>query len=309
MKTLVLGTRGSALALAQSRQFARDLEAIHPDLTVEERVIKTTGDKQQGQPLPEIGGKGVFTLEIEDALLQGEIDFAVHSLKDLPPMMPDGLTLAAVPRRESPADALILRSDSETWERPNAEMPELPLGARVGTSSLRRAAMLRHIRPDLKIESVRGNIDTRLMKLETQGFHAILLARAGLKRLEVEGVDARNLPESWFIPAPGQGALAIQSRADDLDTRAILMGLEDPPTRAAIEAERAIVSELNAGCSTPLGALARAYGDAVSINAAVLSPDGTRRISVHIQGSGNPELIGKRAAQSLLDKGALELLV
>ena len=288
MKTLVLGTRGSALALAQSRQFARALEAIHPDLTVEERVIRTTGDKQQGQPLPEIGGKGVFTLEIEDALLNGDIHFAVHSLKDLPPTMPDGLILAAVPRRESPADALILRSDSETWERPNAELPELPLGARVGTSSLRRAAMLRHIRPDLEVESVRGNIDTRLMKLENQNFHAILLARAGLNRLEVEGVEARNLPESWFIPAPGQGALAIQSRADDLDTRAILMGLEDPNTRAAIEAERAIVSELNAGCSTPLGALARAYGDAISINAAVLSPDGAHRISVNVQGSGSP---------------------
>ena len=265
-----MGTRGSALALAQARQFARALEQLHPDLTVEERIIRTTGDKQQGQPLPEIGGKGVFTLEIEEALLNSDIDFAVHSLKDLPPTMPDGLVLAAVPSRESPADALILRSDSDSWERPQAEMPELPLGAKVGTSSLRRAAMMRHVRPDLQIESVRGNIDTRLMKLETQGFHAILLARAGLKRLEVEGIDARNLPESWFIPAPGQGALAIQSRINDLDTRAILMGLEDAPTRAAIEAERAIVSELNAGCSTPLGALARAYGDAVSINAAVL---------------------------------------
>ena len=309
MKILKMGTRGSALALAQSRQFARDLEAHHPDLSVEEHIIRTTGDKQQGQPLPEIGGKGVFTLEIEDALLQGAIDFAVHSLKDLPPQMPDGLVLAAVPLRESPADALILRSDNAEWESANAEMPELPLGARVGTSSLRRAAMLKHIRPDLQVESVRGNIDTRLMKLETQGFHAILLARAGLRRLEIEGVDARNLPESWFIPAPGQGALAIQSRADDVNTRAILMGLEDPGTRAAIEAERAIVSELNAGCSTPLGALARAYGEAVSINAAVLSVDGTRRISVNVQGSGAPEVIGQRAARSLLDKGALELLV
>ena len=309
MKTLKMGTRGSALALAQARQFARDLEALHPKLTVEERIIRTTGDKQQGQPLPEIGGKGVFTLEIEEALLNSTIDFAVHSLKDLPPLMPDGLVLACVPLRESPADALILRSDSEAWERPQAEMPELPLGARVGTSSLRRAAMLRHIRPDLQVESVRGNIDTRLMKLETQGFHAILLARAGLRRLEVEGVDARNLPESWFVPAPGQGALAIQSRTDDLSTRAILMGLQDEATRAAIEAERAIVHELGAGCSTPLGALARAYGEAISINAVVLSPDGTRRIAVHVQGSGAPEVIGRRAARSLLDKGALELLV
>ena len=241
--------------------------------------------------------------------MKGEIHFAVHSLKDLPPAMPDGLVLAAVPARENPADALVLRSDSESWDAANAEVPELPLGAKVGTSSLRRAAMLRHLRPDLQIESVRGNIDTRLMKLETQGFHAILLARAGLSRLEVEGVDARNLPESWFVPAPGQGALAIQSRADDLDTRAIVMGLEDPATRAAVEAERAIVHELNAGCSTPLGALARATGEAISINAVVLSLDGARRIAVNVQGSGAPELIGRRAAQSLLDKGALELLI
>lgn len=304
-----MGTRGSALALAQARQFARDLEAHHPDLKVEERIIRTTGDKQQGQPLPEIGGKGVFTLEIEDALLSSEIDFAVHSLKDLPPAMPEGLVLACVPLRESPADALILRSDNADWEAAHAELPELPFGARIGTSSLRRAAMLKHIRPDLIVESVRGNVETRLMKLETQGFHAIILARAGLKRLEVEGVDARNLPESWFIPAPGQGALAIQSRIDDVNTRAILMGLEDAATRAAIEAERAIVLELNAGCSTPLGALARAYGDSISINAAVLSLDGMRRISVNVQGSGAPEVIGGRAARSLLDKGALELLV
>ena len=304
-----MGTRGSALALAQARQFARDLEALHPDLKVEERVIRTTGDKQQGQPLPEIGGKGVFTLEIEDALLKSEIDFAVHSLKDLPPTMPEGLVLACVPLRESPADALILRSDSDNWEAANAELPELPIGAKIGTSSLRRAAMLKHIRPDLIVENVRGNVETRLMKLETQGFHAIILARAGLRRLEVEGIDARNLPESWFVPAPGQGALAIQSRVGDVNTRAILLGLEDAATRAAIEAERAIVTQLNAGCSTPLGALARAYGDSISINAAVLSPDGTRRIAVHVQGSGAPEVIGARAAQSLLDKGALELLV
>ena len=308
MKILTMGTRGSPLALAQSRQIARELELIHPDLRVDERIIRTTGDKQQGQPLPQIGGKGVFTLEIESALLSGDIDFAVHSLKDLPPGMPEGLVLASVPERESPADALVLHPDSENWPPANAELPMLPIGAKIGTSSLRRAAMLLHLRPDLQIESVRGNIDTRIKKLESENFAAIVLARAGLRRLEVDEIDARNLPESWFVPAPGQGALALQARQSDLDTRAILLGLEDVPTRAAVEAERALVAFLGAGCSTPLGALARSVGENLTMHAVVLSPDGRQRIAASVQGSGAPELIGERVARSLLERGAGEIL-
>lgn len=304
-----MGTRGSPLALTQSRQFARALENLHSDLCVEERIIRTTGDKNQGAPLPEIGGKGVFTLEIESALLAGEIDFAVHSLKDLPPQMPQGLVLACVPFRENVADALVLHD----LNVPELEVSDLPLkllphGARIGTSSLRRRAMLLHLRPDLQISDVRGNIDTRVRKLHEEGFHAIVLARAGLNRLKIEGVESLNLPESHFIPAPGQGALAIQARQNDLNTRAILLGLEDSATRAAVEAERAIVEELNAGCSTPLGALARASGDLISLHAAVLSPDGRQRIAVSVQGSGAPELIGQRAARALLERGAKEVL-
>ena len=307
-KILKMGTRGSALALAQARQFAATLEFFHPDLQVEEHVIRTTGDKNQGQPLPEIGGKGVFTLEIEAALLGGDIDFAVHSLKDLPPFMPEGLTLACVPVRESPADCLIFNPSLSEDEGFKGELGQLPSGAKVGTSSLRRRTMLLNLRPDLQIEDVRGNIDTRLRKLEEQNFAAIVLARAGLNRLEVEGVRAHNLPESWFVPAPGQGALAIQARTDDLDTRSILLALQDEATRSAVEAERAVVSHLQAGCSTPLGAIARAYGDTLSLHAVVLSPDGSRRIAVSVQGAGAPDLIGERAARSLLEKGAGELL-
>ena len=309
MKILKMGTRGSHLALSQARLVARQLEALHPDLTVEEQIIRTTGDKNQGQPLPEIGGKGVFTLEIEDALLNDEIDFAVHSLKDLPPEMPVGLCLAAVPARENPCDTLVLHDfNIPSTENGDLALKILPLGALVGTSSGRRAAMLRNLRPDLKIESVRGNIDTRIRKLHEQGFHAIVLARAGMNRAEIEPSNTLNLPESWFVPAPGQGALALQSRRDDLDSRAILMALEDAPTRAAIEAERAVVSTLEAGCSTPLGVLARSVGDAISMHAVVLSLDGTQRIAVSVQGSGAPELIGIRAAKSLLEKGAREIL-
>ncbi|BCM92339.1 porphobilinogen deaminase [Abditibacteriota bacterium] len=305
---LKMGTRGSALALAQARQFAATLEFFHPGLKVEEHIIRTTGDKNQASPLPQIGGKGVFTLEIEAALLGGEIDFAVHSLKDLPPAMPDGLILACVPLRESPADCLILNPNGSEDEGFKGELSFLPLGSKVGTSSLRRRAMLLNLRPDLQIEDVRGNIDTRLRKLQDENFAAIVLARAGLNRLEVEGIRANNLPESWFVPAPGQGALAIQARTDDLDTRSILLGLQDEATRSAVEAERAVVAELNAGCSTPLGAIARAYGDTLSLHATVLSPDGKHRIAVSVQGSGAPDLIGQRAARSLLEKGAGELL-
>ncbi len=219
--TLKMGTRGSALALAQARQFAAILEFFHPGLSVEEHIIRTTGDKNQTASLPSIGGKGVFTLEIEAALLSGEIDFAVHSLKDLPPLMPDGLCLACVPQREVPADCLILNPDSPEDNGFKGELSMLPFGSKVGTSSLRRRAMLLQLRPDLQIEDVRGNIDTRLRKLQNENFSAIVLARAGLNRLEVETPRAHNLPESWFVPAPGQGALAIQARTGDLDTRAI----------------------------------------------------------------------------------------
>ncbi len=307
-KTLVMGTRGSALALAQARQFALQLEFFHPDLRIEERIIRTTGDKNQGASLPSIGGKGVFTLEIEAALLSGEIDFAVHSLKDLPPLMPEGLSLACVPLRESPADCLILSPNLGEDEGFKGELSQLPLGAKVGTSSLRRRAMLLHLRPDLAVEDVRGNIDTRLQKLQSEGFAAIVLARAGMARLGVEGARAHSLPESYFVPAPGQGALAIQARTDDLDTRSILLALQDEATRSAVEAERAVVAGLNAGCSTPLGAIARAFGDVLSLHAAVLSPDGRRRVAVSLQGAGAPELIGARAARSLQEKGAEELL-
>lgn len=309
MKILKMGTRGSPLALAQARLMAREIEALHPDLQVQEHIIRTTGDKNQGQPLPEIGGKGVFTLEIEAALLNGEIDFAVHSLKDLPPAMPQGLCLAAVPRRENPCDTLVLHDfNIPTTETGDLALKILPLGARVGTSSGRRAAMLANLRPDLQISSVRGNIDTRIRKLHEEGFHAIVLARAGMNRAAIWPENTLNLPESWFVPAPGQGALALQSRQTDLDTRAILMAMEDAPTRAAIEAERAVVAELGAGCSTPLGALARAVGNSISMHATVLSPDGRERIAVSVQGSGAPELIGMRAARSLLEKGARAIL-
>ncbi len=305
---LVMGTRGSPLALAQSRAFARALEAAHAGLTVEERIIRTTGDKQQSAPLPSIGGKGVFTLEIENALRDGEIDFAVHSLKDLPPEMPAGLCLGAIPRRAPANDVCVLNSSQKTEF--DGALPFLPRGAKVGTSSLRRSAQLLHLRPDLVITDVRGNIDTRLRKLDEQ-FDAIVLARAGLERLGVE-IDAARLhdfDESEFVPAPGQGALAIEARSDDEPTLRFLTALDDAATRAEIEAERGAMRALNAGCSTPLGARAIYKDGRVKLRACVLSIDGTQRIFAEDEDSAeNAQLLGNRVAEHLLKMGAADLM-
>lgn len=301
---LVMGTRGSALALAQSRQFARELEKAHPGLVVEERIIRTTGDKQQSAPLPSIGGKGVFTLEIEAALHENEIDFAVHSLKDLPPDLPAGLCLGAIPRRASANDVCVLRAGASG---------ALPQGARVGTSSLRRAAQFLHVRPELRIENIRGNIDTRLHKLEEQNFDAIILARAGLERLglieEIGAARLLDLDEREFVPAPGQGALAIEAREGDERTLQLLAALDDAATRAEIGAERTAMRALNAGCSTPLGARAVAQDGRLHLWAVVLSVDGTQRVFAEREGAiSESSLIGEDVARQLRSAGAVDLM-
>lgn len=307
LTTITMGTRGSALALAQARQFARQLEAAHEGLRVEEKIIRTTGDKQQSVPLPAIGGKGVFTLEIENALHAGEIDFAVHSLKDLPPELPDGLILGAIPRRAPASDVCILR------EAAVCSVEALPRHAKVGTSSLRRRAQLLSLRPDLQIEDIRGNIDTRLRKLEDQNFDAILLARAGLQRLGlIEQIDGRwfALDERDFVPAPGQGALAIEARAADEATLKLLSALDDEATRAEIGAERTAMRALNAGCSTPLGARAVASGDTLHLWATVLSPDGVQRLFAQAQGDIKKAVeLGENVARQLREKGASDLMI
>jgi hydroxymethylbilane synthase len=298
----VLGTRGSALALAQSRHVAAQLKAAHPDLEIEERIIRTTGDVRSAASLPAIGGKGVFTLEIEAALLSGEIDFAVHSLKDLPPDMPAGLCLAAVPQRASAADVLIHNPEIKTR---NSTL-------KIGTSSLRRRAMILSLHPDWQVAEIRGNVGTRLEKMQRENFDAIILAHAGLQRLQLEPELQNQLEEldsQAFISAPGQGALGIQARSDDERILTLLNALEDDATRAEIIAERAIVRALNAGCSTPLGALAVLQSGVLSLRACVLSPDGQTRIDAG--GKGIPERageLGQSVAQKLLEQGAQELL-
>jgi hydroxymethylbilane synthase len=304
-----MGTRGSALALAQSRQVARQLETLNPGLRVEERIIRTTGDAQQTAALPAIGGKGVFTLEIEQALLAREIDFAVHSLKDLPPLFPAGLCLAAVPQRESAADVLILHSRFAQSTLCADWQTLLPQNARVGTSSLRRAAQLKYLRPDFRIENVRGNIDTRLRKLEEQNFDAIVLALAGLNRLELSVGYAIEFDQRQFVPAPGQGALAIEARSDDEAVLKVLSSLEHAATRSEIVAERTAMEALNAGCSTPLGARAVASENNLELWGAVLSTDGTRRLFAHVQSTLEAsENAGRELASLLQFQGAGELI-
>jgi len=302
-----MGTRGSPLALAQSRQIATALEAAHLGLRVEERVIRTTGDKLQSAPLPAIGGKGVFTLEIEQALLSGDIDFAVHSLKDLPPQSPPGLAIIAIPPRESASDVCILKS---AIQNPQSEIP-LPFlahAARVGTSSLRRRAQLLYLRPDLRVENLRGNIDTRLRKLEEQQLDAIILAQAGLNRLGVLPVLAACLDEREFVPAPGQGALAIEARGGDARVAPLLSVLEDAATRAEITAERAAMRALNAGCSTPLGARAVVSKDGLQMWAVIVSPDGAQRVFVEANGAASDAaIIGEKIARQLIAQGGREL--
>lgn len=309
MTTLIMGTRGSALALAQSRQFAAQLENRHPGLRVEERIIRTTGDMQQGVPLPQIGGKGVFTLEIEQALLNREIDFAVHSLKDLPPLLPAGLCLACTPKRQDAGDVCLVREAGLSQTK--ATLPFLPLGAKVGTSSLRRRAQLLALRPDIEISDVRGNIDTRLKKLQSGGYDAIILAAAGLNRLELDLGESQlyAFEQRDFVPAPGQGALAIEAREGDDKVLPFLKALEDAASLAEVSAERAAMSALNAGCSTPLGARAVVDGDSLHLWAAVLSEDGRRRVFVEEKGEAADAIgLGQRVAQKLLDEGAGELL-
>lgn len=306
MSTLVLGTRGSDLALAQSRQVATQLETAHPGLKVEERVIRTTGDIRSAKSLPAVGGKGAFTLEIENALLSGEIDFAVHSLKDLPPEMPEGLGLAAVPKRASACDVLIRNPKLHPEKISGNPHPK------IGTSSLRRSALVLSLHPEWTTAGIRGNVGTRLEKMERENFDAIILAHAGLQRLELEEplqTQIEILDPRRFIPAPAQGALGIQARNQDESTLALLQSLEDDITRAEILAERTIVRLLGAGCSTPLGALAVAEAGTLTVHACVLSPDGKKRIDADAQGAlADAVLIGENVAQKLLSQGAQELL-
>lgn len=313
---IIIGSRGSKLALTQSRQVADALRAFHPGLVVEIIEIKTTGDRNLGASLSELGGKGAFTKELEDALLARQCDIAVHSLKDLPTTLPDGLRILCTPAREDTRDVAILRDDSTAESA--LPLGWIPDGMAVGTSSLRRRAQLARLRPDLRVMEFRGNVDTRIKKLREGQVFACLLAAAGLKRLalldeaemRIEGLRAHWLQAPDWLPAAGQGALAIEGRSDDPTTAQLLAPLHDAGTFAAVTAERAFLNELGAGCQAPVGALAICpEGSAIHLQGCVLSQDGAQRVHGKKAGDiADPAGCGRSLAQRLLKEGASQLL-
>ncbi len=299
---LVFATRPSALARWQTQWVIHALQKVYPDLNCEEKVITTQGDKVLDKPLPEIGGKGLFTQELEGELLSGEVHCAVHSLKDLPVENSAGLTIGCIPVRAEVRDALISGK--------GFTLATLPQNAVVGTSSLRRAAQLLAIRPDLKITSLRGNVDTRVRKALEGQYDAIVLAGAGLTRLGLDQHVTEWLSLDVMLPAPGQGALAVQCRSNDDSTLRLLAALEDESTRGAVTAERAFLSGLGGGCAVPVAAYAAALSQqrpALSLTGLVISEDGKRAIKV--TGKGTDALkLGNRLALQAISQGANEIL-
>jgi hydroxymethylbilane synthase len=300
LKALRIGTRGSALALWQARSIARALletTSVEPEIV----IIKTSGDKFQQTSFSQIGTKGIFIKELEDALLDGRIDLAVHSMKDVPTEMPEGLTIAAIGKREDVRDALLSSS--------GATLASLPQGARVGTSSLRRQSQLLYARRDLRVLELRGNVDTRVEKLKRGDYDAIVLAKAGLDRLGLSGNISQVLPHDVSLPAAGQGAIGIEARTGDAETFRVLATLEDAETRSAVTAERSALAGLGGGCQVPIGAWGRVENGKLALDVVVLSSDGTQRMWE--KDSGSPEeaeAIGKRIAQKLRACGAAALL-
>jgi hydroxymethylbilane synthase len=294
-----IGTRASALALVQAGEVAAALRARGQD--VEILPIRTEGDRLAAARLATIGGKGLFVREIEDALLAGTVDVAVHSLKDLPAEFPDGLMLAAFPVREDPRDTIITRSAGG--------LSGLPPGAVVGTSSPRRRALVLAARPDLVVEPLRGNVDTRLRKLETEAFDAVILAAAGLKRLGLMPTHAEPLAVDTFVPAVGQGVLGLEARADDERVRTALAALDDRVTRACALAERAFLTRLGASCVTPVAGHASIESGTLVMRALVVSEDG-KRILRERGTAALPEAssLGRRLAESLLGQGAATMV-
>jgi hydroxymethylbilane synthase len=305
---LVIGTRKSPLALWQSEYVKAELQAAFPGISVELKHVITSGDKNQNSaaPIPLIGGKGLFTAELEECLRAKEIDLAVHSLKDLPTTLDPQFTIGAVPARSYVEDVVVSRSGKP--------LADLPVGAVVGTSSVRRSSQVLRIRPDLKIQIIRGNVDTRIRKLRAEGgeYDAIVLARAGLARLGLEKEITQVLQERDMLPAPGQGALGIECRSDDVELLAMLQKLHDPKTAAEVTAERTFLQRLGAGCNTPVAARATVTEEAgevrLSFSGRCLAPDGTRVIEVAGEGRvDDATRLGDSMAEAAFSQGFREI--
>jgi hydroxymethylbilane synthase len=304
MQNLVIGTRGSQLARWQANWAKSTLEQRRPDLTVEIRIVSTRGDRILDVALPKLGeqGKGLFTKELEDEMLAGQIDIAVHSLKDLPTEMTDGLHIAAISERQDVRDALVAGPEITS-------LAELKPGARVGTSSLRRQSQIRAVRPDLILDPIRGNVDTRISKVDQGAFDAVILASAGLRRLGREDRITEYLSVDVVLPAVGQGALGIQTRVDDDRVNSIANSLDDEASRLACVAERAFLKALGGGCLVPIAAHATIENTAMTISGLVASVDGAQMVrGTHSGQFDRPEEVGAALAEDLLRRGAGRLL-
>ena len=303
--SLVIGSRGSKLALTQAEMIRAELARLDPARTIRIDIIKTSGDASKA-PLSVIGGKGVFTKELEDALLDTRIDIAVHSLKDLPTIIPNGLVIAAICKREDPRDALVL---NQQRSGSTASIRALPHGAIIGTSSPRRLSQLRHLRDDLVVKELRGNVDTRLRKLDEGEYDALVLACAGLRRLGLDERISAALPAAEMLPAVGQGALGIETRAGDEDTIATARQLDHKFTRLACTAERAFLRSLGGGCQLPIAAYAVVREKRIRLDGLVAEPQGQRIIRDRISGAlDDAEQLGAELGERLLKQGASEIL-
>lgn len=298
---LTVGTRGSYLSLVQTDMVVKKLKKEMSDLEIEVKVIKTTGDRITTKPLLLIKEKGIFEKDIDVAVLRGDVDFAVHSMKDVPTIQPIKTLIVAVPERESPYDALVSRN--------GMKLKDLPNGAIVGTGSPRRKAQLHYVRPDLKVKSIRGNVDTRMNKLKQGLYDAIILAEAGLHRLNLQDTITERLLYENFIPAPGQGALAIIARKNNAKVTEVLKRINHWQSMTAVLAERAFVRKVGGGCKVPLGAIAQIKNNVLSLHASVLSPDGKTKIQTSKVGDpSSPEELGLKLAQEILALGAGSLI-
>jgi hydroxymethylbilane synthase len=301
MSLLRIGTRGSALALAQSTHVKKCLEALSPGVQVELRIIKTTGDRLADASLASIGGKGVFTKELEEALLSKTVDLAVHSLKDLPTELPAGLSVGAILEREDPRDCMVSRFGEQ--------LMELPRGAVIGTSSLRRQAQIRAIKKGIRLEDLRGNLDTRLSRVAAGDFSAVVVAYAGVRRLGRADEVTEVLPFDLILPAPGQGFVAIEIRAEDPETLKWVGQLNHIPGHQAATAERCFLAALGGGCRVPIAAYAREEAGQLILDGRVTSVDGKNDVKGTETGlPANAKKIGHALAQRLLAKGALGIL-
>ncbi len=304
--TLTIGSRGSKLALWQAEWVKARLSALHPDITVAVEIIKTSGDVLKDAPLAVIGGLGVFTKELEEALLSGRIDLAVHSLKDLPTILPAGLVIAAITEREDARDALVLRAD---FQPDSPSLKSLPKASVVGTSSPRRLAQLKHLRRDITIKELRGNVDTRLRKLDAGDYDAIILASAGLRRLGLAERISASLTTEEMLPAVGQGALAIEMRDDESEALKLVAPLEHAPTRAACTAERSLLRALGGGCQLPIAAHAVVEDNRLSLEGLVAAVNGDVIIRDAIAGEATKaSRLGETLGGQLLTRGAQSLL-